>query len=394
MTTTRTIPTRWLYRFPTLLVLTAIFLVTVAPAMARTSPWEWKDVQRIVAMGDVHGRYSELVLVLKAAELVDEDLAWTGGKAHLVLCGDLIDRGHHDRFVLNLVRRLQGEAESAGGRVHVVLGNHEVMNLMRNFRYVSVSSFAAFGPDELEDDRQREAKEYRKMHARKKIDEAILEASFAEDYPPGYFGRERAFSLKGDYGKWLVQQPAVIKINGILFTHGGLTPQAASLGLKGINETVRDTLTDFMSAVDVLEERVVDPADYRSLRSLASQTLERTARTYPQLVEAAERLLDRLQSLGFAPNGPLWYRGNSLANERFERNRFNAVLESLDATAMMVGHSVTQEGQVTSRFNGRLYRGDVGLGYGRNGRRGKRPMISLPEDWPSSGVSRTTYLRS
>jgi hypothetical protein len=62
------------------------------------------------------------------------------------------------------VRRLQGEAESAGGRVHVVLGNHDVMNLIRHFRYVTATGFAAFASEEREKDRQREWKEYQKMH--------------------------------------------------------------------------------------------------------------------------------------------------------------------------------------------------------------------------------------
>jgi len=354
-----------------LMSLAALALVTLAPmTFAQSSPWEWTDVGRIVALGDVHGRYGELVLALKSTGLVDEELAWTGGKDHLVLCGDLINRGHHDRPVLDLARRLQREAESAGGRVHVVLGNHEVMNLVRNFRYVSESGFAAFASEERDKDRQREWKEYRKMGANKKTDEALLEAAFVEDYPPGYFGRERAFSLKGDYGKWLIEQPAVIKINEILFTHGGLTPETASLGLKNINETVREAIRDFMRAVGVLEVRVRGPANFKSLRSFASQTLQRASQRRKQpteLVEAAKQLRAQLRSLGLAPHGPLWYRGNSLANERFERDRVDAVLERLEAKAMMVGHSVTRDGNVTTRFKGRLYRLDVGLGYGRNG---------------------------
>jgi hypothetical protein len=68
-------------------------------AFAQSSQWEWSNVPGIVAMGDVHGRHGELVLVLKASGLVTDELAWSGGKDHLVLCGDLVNPGLHDRFV-------------------------------------------------------------------------------------------------------------------------------------------------------------------------------------------------------------------------------------------------------------------------------------------------------
>jgi hypothetical protein len=166
------------------------------PASTQSSPWEWTGVPRIVAMGDIHGRYDELVLTLKASKLIDSELRWTGGRDHLVLCGDLIDRGEDDRAVLDLLRRLQGEAERAGGHVHALLGNHEVMNLMRDLRYVREGGFAAFIDDERGSDREREWNEYRRKYSRKIRDTAQLEAAFLEDYPPGYFGRVRRV-LKG-----------------------------------------------------------------------------------------------------------------------------------------------------------------------------------------------------
>lgn len=76
--------------------------------------------------------------------MADEGLNWVGGAAHLVLCGDLVDRGPRDREVVDLVRRLQTQARLAGAEVHALLGNHEVMNLVRDFRYVSVGGYAAW----------------------------------------------------------------------------------------------------------------------------------------------------------------------------------------------------------------------------------------------------------
>jgi len=351
-------------------LIVSLAVVGFAPtASPQSNTWEWTGVPRIVAMGDIHGRHHELVLALQATGLVDDELRWTGGRDHVVLCGDLVDRGAEDRAVLDLVRRLSGEAERAGGHVHALLGNHEVMNLMRDLRYVREGGFTAFIDDELASEREREWKVYRRKYSRKIRDQSQLRAAFLEAYPAGYFGRERAFSMGGEYGDWLTERPAVIRINGVLFLHGGLTPETAALGLTRINDGVREALTNFLKAVDVLAPHVIGPAGFHDLLSFANQAVSGSGRKRPGfLVSASQRLLDSLQSLGFDPHGPLWYRGNALANERIERDRFQSVLDALGATAMMVGHSVTADGEVTARFEHRLFRGDVGLGYGRDAR--------------------------
>ena len=87
---------------------------------------------RVVAIGDVHGSISGLTTILAEAGLIDADLHWTGGDATLVQTGDLLDRGVDVREVLELLMRLQEEAADAGGRVEVLLGNHETMNLTGN----------------------------------------------------------------------------------------------------------------------------------------------------------------------------------------------------------------------------------------------------------------------
>ena len=91
---------------------------------------EITGVERLVAIGDVHGDYDAFVSLLRVAKLIDNGTAWTGGKAHLVLPGDYIDRGKDSRKVLDLLITLESRAEKAGGRVHALLGNHETMNIM------------------------------------------------------------------------------------------------------------------------------------------------------------------------------------------------------------------------------------------------------------------------
>jgi hypothetical protein len=320
-------------------------------------PWEWTGVERIVAVGDVSGALAPLAALLEGVGLVDGELLWTGGQAHLVFIGDLVDRGDEDREVMDLARRLQAEAEAAGGRVHVLLGNHEAMNLTRDLRYVSEVSFVAFLDEELPRDRQRAWKRQRF----RKAPSGVGLRAFERQYPPGYFGRIRAFGAEGEYGAWLLEQPAAIKINGYLFVHGGLTEEIAALGLEGINRGVQQGLRDYLRHASVLDETIQGLPDYRELHEIAIERAAPPGKVRPGPAGAAARALLALgESLPLAPGGPLWYRGTSLENERIERGDLRGALEALDAKAMIVGHTPTRPGVITSRFNGRVFRIDVG----------------------------------
>jgi hypothetical protein len=80
-------------------------------------------------IGDIHGQYTKLVSLLRNAELVDDTLSWKGGTTNLWFMGDFFDRGPDGIAVIDLVMRLQQEAQGAGGQVESLLGNHEVLIL-------------------------------------------------------------------------------------------------------------------------------------------------------------------------------------------------------------------------------------------------------------------------
>jgi hypothetical protein len=348
----------------TLATLLASLLVLVGGA-PEPSRYEWSGIERVVAIGDVHGSHDELARLLRSVGLVDAALAWAGGEDHLVFCGDLIDRGPDDRRVLDLVMRLQDEAAAAGGRVHVLLGNHEVMNLSRDLRYVHPKGFADFAGDERAEDREAAWRGFRASAAA--VTNGLSRKAFDHRYPPGYFARERAFSRDGRYGAWLLEQPAVIEIDGTLFVHGGLTESVAKLGLEGINRGVRAGIVDFMDAVEVLEKEVGGPAGYAELHAAATRLAGGNAgrgKRVNREVAAARMLLDLAGSPAFDPAGPLWYRGNSLENERILRVPMAGALEALGAKRLVVAHTPTDSGRITQRFAGRLIRADVGLAYG------------------------------
>jgi hypothetical protein len=337
------------------------------------SKWEWDGVPRIVAMGDVHGHVDKLTAILQGTGIIDSKLKWSGGSDHVVLCGDLIDRGPDDRGILDFLQRLKKEAEERGGRVHTLVGNHGLMNLVRDFRFVSAESYRDFAKDERSKERQEA------WHVFERFTEGIpqeqMKAAFDEQFPPGYFARQRAFGSEGKYGRWLAEQPIVVKINGIVFLHGGLTPKVAALGLDEINRLFHESIRLVFDSIKVLAPVVAGLPTYPNLAGAALYVVQNEAkveegdaerqRLREEIVTAARTFLDQTETVPHQADGPLWYRGNSVKTEAEELARFERVLELLDARAVMVGHTSTRSGVVTTRFGGRLYRGDVGMGSGR-----------------------------
>jgi len=128
-------------------VLCLILVALLSIARAGAEADRWSNVERVIAFGDVHGAYDDLTQLLRTAGVVDAKLHWAAGTAHVVSTGDLIDRGPGSRQVMDLLMRLQTEARSAGGTLHVVLGNHEAMNLLGDLRYVTPAEFAAYAAD-------------------------------------------------------------------------------------------------------------------------------------------------------------------------------------------------------------------------------------------------------
>src|SRR5207244_8414652 len=113
----------------------------------------------VVAIGDVHGDFDYVVTILQKAGLIDEQHHWTGGKTTFVQVGDLLDRGPKPRDVMDLMMSLEKEAPKAGGRVVGLLGNHEMMNIMGDLRYVTPVNYSSFADSDCEK-RQQAAYKY------------------------------------------------------------------------------------------------------------------------------------------------------------------------------------------------------------------------------------------
>ena len=102
------------------------------PVLAQTakpgnSPCDIQTTERVVAVGDVHGAFDNFVAILRAAQVIDNRNRWSGRRTVLVQTGDILDRGPDSRKAIDLLRRLERDAQRAGGRVVSLLGNHELM---------------------------------------------------------------------------------------------------------------------------------------------------------------------------------------------------------------------------------------------------------------------------
>src|SRR3979490_1432532 len=135
----------------------SVFLVLVsAAALAWAGPVKppAEPPESVVAIADVHNDFDDFVAILRHTGLIDKQNHWTGGKTTFVQVGDLLDRGPKPREVMDLMMALEKEAVQAGGRVVGLLGNHEVMNIMGDLRYVTPANYASFA-DSNSENRQK-----------------------------------------------------------------------------------------------------------------------------------------------------------------------------------------------------------------------------------------------
>ena len=338
------------------------FLVLLlASPLAQANSWQFEDVDRIVAVGDIHGAYDALVATLREAGVIDSASRWSGGKTHLVSTGDVLDRGADSRRVMDLLMRLEQEAARAGGRVHLLLGNHEVMNLIGDLRYVADGEYAAYQDVETAEERERWFQQYLASR-RAGGDEAAARKAFDRRAPPGFFGHRKALRYDGTYGKWLLTKPFVVVINDVAFGHGGFPPVFAELGLAGINTTLKADLRAFIESLGALQDLdILSPVDKFKEYPLRLEELAAAGQLTGDALTAGLALVDAGQSSLFGPAGPTWYRGTAACSEVIEGDVLDRALEAVGASRVVIGHTTTKTLQVQQRLGGRVVEIDTGM---------------------------------
>lgn len=311
---------------PLSLAFLLLSVISHPPLLSRPSadadvPYAWTDVERVVAVADLHGDYERFVFILTnpTVGVLDENLNWVAGKTHLVQLGDVMDRGPEARRIFDLLIRLEKEAAAAGGMVHVLLGNHEEMNItgisLGYPHYVTVEQFVSFLPPDFR--KAREAAFLKSLPAadRKRpvvegpdvpMDERFR--SFWQGVIDGRDNEARRAYVSGFndfYGDWLLKKNIVIKINDVIYTHGGVSETLSKWPLRELNTVMRSELEFFQA-------RMKNPQRYQQAFK-------------PKLV--------------YEPDSPLWFRGLVSKNEQSAQAEVDRTLANLGARAMVVGHN-------------------------------------------------------
>jgi len=254
------------------------------PRAPEVEPDTYQNVSRILAVSDIHGEYDALVGFLVNAGVVDGDLRWSWGDGHLVILGDVFDRGEKVTECLWLIHRLEHEARAEGGRVHYLLGNHETMVLQGDVRYVN----------------------------RSYMDGIVAESGIRY---------QDLFGPAMELGRWLRTKHLAIRLNGVLYVHGGLSPEILTRGLD-------------LKEINVQGREGIDLRSY-------------------------DFLFKDLPGFIFGSAGPLWYRGYHEAMEypQATQKDVESILEHFGATAVVVGH--TDIGEIRALYRGRVFGIDV-----------------------------------
>jgi len=169
----------------------------------KTPPTIYNDGHKVLAISDIESGYKTFRDFLINSQVIDRHLNWTFGKGHLVLVGDFVDRGFSTTQVLWFIYKLEQEAKKQDGKVHFIIGNHELKNMYGDYQA----------------------------------------ASLKYTFVSSILGKKQSnlYDSNSVLGNWLASKNVIESINGVLFAHGGLHPDIAQLdmSLGDINALIR-----------------------------------------------------------------------------------------------------------------------------------------------------------
>ena len=180
-----------------------IFSLLLSCHNAIEQPQQQMPSKRLFAIGDVHADLQATKEVLILAGIIDKEYKWIAENTIVVQTGDLTDRGPDGDTILEFIKRLEKEAPLKNSQLITLIGNHESMNLLGDWRYVSKEDISNFG---------------------------------------GLEKRKVAFSTGGKWREWFLSHDAVTKVQNTVFVHGGITEEYAKLGIEEINQQIKQAL--------------------------------------------------------------------------------------------------------------------------------------------------------
>jgi hypothetical protein len=277
------------------------------------------NVDSISVVSDIHGEYETYLKLLKATGIIDDKLQWKFGKGHLVVLGDIFDRGGMVTELLWHLFGLEKQAAEAGGMVHILLGNHEIMVLSENLNYIN--------------------SKYKRV-------EGITGIRYFDLY-----------SANSVLGNWLRSKPVAITINDIIFVHGGISSELVkrNLALRKVNELFSEKIVG----------KIVKEIDPSIVKSITGDSVydPRFPGSNSGIDLAAIRENEDLMVLA-GENGPVWYRGY-FTDANFTEKDIDAILKFYKMSHIVVGHTTCEN--IDTQYNNKIIGVDAGLGIGQPG---------------------------
>jgi hypothetical protein len=311
-----------------MLALTALLPLMTTAAASAAPP-------RIVAIGDLHGDFGAWQDIARNAGVMDAKGHWAGGTTILVQLGDVLDRAPDSLKIVRSLQQLQKEAPGKGGKAIVVLGNHEAMNLLGDFRYTTPGEFAAMtdAQSAVRRDGVYQANRAQIEAAARATNPALtppqIRQAWDAEHPLGWVERRLAWGPSGELGKWATRNPAVVRVGGTLFVHGGLSAEYSRLSIDEINRRVAAAMAAGTDGPASILNDPLGPLWYRGLVTRDPEALAvRAAASPPAPPLTAEQEVD-------------------------------AVLKAYGAERLVIAHTPSLKGiQITA--GGRLARIDTG----------------------------------
>jgi hypothetical protein len=277
-----------------------VHLNPVLQPQPETSPMP----EKLIAISDIEGNFNGFYSFLVKNKVMDRNYRWIFGKGHLVLNGDFVDRGEHVTAVLWLIYHLEQQAALAGGKLHYILGNHEILNMYGNTSYA----------------------QYKYREAAKQISK---EADW--DRANKYLYGEKSF-----LGRWLRSKNVMEKVGDYIFVHAGLNKILVEEGI---------TLTEINKIAKQYygrnpEADSLDRAAYLILKSNHSPYWDRTLS------------MNIFYKIQYFYRAPLKQIPSAQSLQDLEK-----VLNYYKASKIIVGHSIV--GDVKADYEGQVIKIDL-----------------------------------
>lgn len=264
--------------------------------------------KKIIAISDIEGNFTGFYSFLLANNVIDKNCNWIFGSGHLVLNGDFVDRGDQVAQVLWLIYKLEQQAEEAGGKVHYILGNHEIMMLQGNASYA----------------------DFKYMAAAKRISN-ISSWENATKF---------LYSPESELGRWLRTKNIIERIGTTIFVHAGLNIQHAAfkMDMETFNQIARKHYGIS------LRKKYEDPQEELTLNSITGPYWDR--------------------SLAMDLKNKLMYLVNGIDVKATTQTELNTILAYYQASRIVIGHSIVNDIQVD--YHGKVIKIDLKHGQEMN----------------------------